>query len=319
MKKNKSLILTSLLLGLFGAQLANPQLVTPQSNQIVYAATNSEAESNAEKAVKTLEDNQNRDNLAKAKEKVAALSTSTSKEKLEKRIAAVEQAIIIKEAKAAVKRLEDNQNRDNLASAQAASDQVKDAGTKANLTNRINKVSQAITIKEAQAAVKHLEDNQTRDNVSPAQDATNKVSDPGTKANLENRINAVQNAINIREAEAQAQANAEKAVKNLEDNQTRENQASAQAAVDSVTDANKKAAWQHRINLVDAAISSKEAQAAAAAQAAQAAQAARDAQAASQSQVQSSGGYTRDYRGRWHRANGQYASKAEIAAAGLPW
>ncbi|OTN89760.1 hypothetical protein A5819_002258 [Enterococcus sp. 7E2_DIV0204] len=30
-------------------------------------------------------------------------------------------------------------------------------------------------------------------------------------------------------------------------------------------------------------------------------------------------GYTKDYRGRWHRPNGQYASKTEIAAAGLSW
>ncbi len=33
----------------------------------------------------------------------------------------------------------------------------------------------------------------------------------------------------------------------------------------------------------------------------------------------SSSGYHRDYRGRWHRPNGQYASKVEIAQAGLAW
>ncbi|MCR8968290.1 DNA/RNA non-specific endonuclease [Streptococcus zalophi] len=40
---------------------------------------------------------------------------------------------------------------------------------------------------------------------------------------------------------------------------------------------------------------------------------------AEQAQAASQGGYFRDNRGRWHRPNGQYASKAEIAAAGLPW
>ncbi|MBM7635449.1 hypothetical protein [Streptococcus saliviloxodontae] len=366
MKKSKSLILTSLLLGAFGVQLSHPQLVTPLPNSIVYATTNNESENTAEIAVKTLEDSQTRNNLAKAKETVATLDSSSNKEKLEDRITAVEQAITIKEAKEAVKRLEDKQNRNNLTSAQTASDQVKDAGTYLDLTNRINKVSQAITIKEAQTAVKYLEDHQTRDNIAPAQEATNRVSDSGTVANLENRINAVQNAINIREAqtavkrledhqtrdniapaqeatnrvsdsgtianlenrinavqnaisireaEAQAEANAEIAVKHLEDNQNRENQANAQAVVNSVNDANKKAAWQHRINLVDAAISTKEEQVAQAA----AAQAAQEAQAASRAQVRSSSGYSRDYRGRWHRSNGQYASKAEIAAAGLPW
>lgn len=33
----------------------------------------------------------------------------------------------------------------------------------------------------------------------------------------------------------------------------------------------------------------------------------------------SSQGYKRDARGRWHRPNGQYASKVEIAKAGLAW
>lgn len=40
---------------------------------------------------------------------------------------------------------------------------------------------------------------------------------------------------------------------------------------------------------------------------------------APQEEPQAGGGYFRDARGRWHRSNGQYASKAEIAAAGLPW
>lgn len=31
------------------------------------------------------------------------------------------------------------------------------------------------------------------------------------------------------------------------------------------------------------------------------------------------GGYTRDAKGRWHRPNGQFASKAEITDAGLSW
>lgn len=33
----------------------------------------------------------------------------------------------------------------------------------------------------------------------------------------------------------------------------------------------------------------------------------------------STGGYSRDANGRWHRPNGQFASKKEIAAAGLVW
>lgn len=39
---------------------------------------------------------------------------------------------------------------------------------------------------------------------------------------------------------------------------------------------------------------------------------------ASQTPISTSG-YTKDARGRWHRPNGQFASKAEIAQAGLTW
>ncbi|MBF8970586.1 DNA/RNA non-specific endonuclease [Streptococcus sp. NLN76] len=60
-------------------------------------------------------------------------------------------------------------------------------------------------------------------------------------------------------------------------------------------------------------------QAEAQAQAQAAAQAQAEAAAQTAPEVTAGGGYTRDARGRWHRPNGQYASKAEIAAAGLPW
>ena len=49
------------------------------------------------------------------------------------------------------------------------------------------------------------------------------------------------------------------------------------------------------------------------------AQAVAQAEEARQAQEQAASGYSRDARGRWHRPNGQYASKTEIAAAGLPW
>lgn len=84
--------------------------------------------------------------------------------------------------------------------------------------------------------------------------------------------------------------------------------------VNAVADSTKKEAFNNRINAVVSAIDAKEAEAARQAQE-QAAAAAQQAQ----QQEQAAGGYKRDYRGRWHRPNGQYASKAEIAAAGLPW
>ena len=102
----------------------------------------------------------------------------------------------------------------------------------------------------------------------------------------------------------------EQAVKQLEDNQVAENIAPAQAAVEQITDPNKKGALQHRINLVQNAIHQR---------AEQARQEAERQAASQQQETVAASGYFRDKRGRWHRPNGQYASKKEIAEAGLPW
>lgn len=76
----------------------------------------------------------------------------------------------------------------------------------------------------------------------------------------------------------------EKAVKNAENNQTRENVASAQTLVDKVKDATKKAEFQKRLDLVSHALNVKDAEAQAAAQAQ--AQAEAEAQAAAQAQAE---------------------------------
>lgn len=250
MKKKMKLAILLMATALIGVSQDQGFLTTSvENNHVVLADTTtskSQTVKKAEKAVKKLEDNQTRTNLTTAKNKVDKLSDSSKKEELNHRIDLVEQAIIIKEAQTAVKTLEDDQTRDNLQTAKDKVALVSDEGTKANLDNRINLVEQAIIIKEAETAVKNLEDNQTRDNLQPAKDKVALVSDEGTKASLNNRINLVEQAIVARETP----------------------QVPTQP---------------------------------------------------SQSQPEYANGYKRDYRGRWHRPNGQYASKAEIAAAGLPW
>lgn len=109
---------------------------------------------------------------------------------------------------------------------------------------------------QAEATVQQLENNQVAENISPAQAAVERVADPTTKADLTDRIGRVQNAINIRDQQA--------------------------------------------------------------AEAEQARQAA-ESQIVEQQESVAAGGYFKDYRGRWHRPNGQYASKKEIANAGLAW
>ena len=129
-----------------------------------------------------------------------------------------------------------------------------------------------------------------------------------------------------KEAEAkQLAAQAESAVQALENNQVTENIAPAQAAIANVADQGTKDRLTHRVGLVQNAITvraqqaEQARQAAAAEQARQAAAAQQTQQQQAQNQTVSGGGYYRDARGRWHRPNGQFASKKEIASIGLAW
>lgn|SRR5699024_444731 len=102
----------------------------------------------AKTAVKNLEDNHNRDNLQAARNQVNLVSDEETKADLNNRTNLVEQAILITEADDAVKYLEDNQSRDNIANATDKTNLVNDKGTKASLQNRITLVENAISTKE---------------------------------------------------------------------------------------------------------------------------------------------------------------------------
>lgn len=132
-----------------------------------------------------------------------------------------------------------------------------------------------------------------------------------------------------KEAEAkQLAAQAEAAVQALENNQVTENIAPAQAAIANIADQGTKDRLTNRVGLVQNAINVRAQQAAEAERARQAAAAEQARQAAATQQAQqqqvqnqtvSGGGYYRDASGRWHRPNGQFASKKEIANIGLAW
>lgn len=147
---------------------------------------------------------------------------------------------------------------------------------------------EAEMVKVAEEAVKKLEKNQVNENVKPAEDAVKALKAGDTKDKLQKRIDLVKlNMAHVAE-QARLLADAERLVKQLEDNQVNDNVQPAQDAVDKVGNADNKTALQHRIDLVKQAIASRDAQAAqAAAQAAQAQQAQQSAQAG----VTASGGY----------------------------
>lgn len=104
---------------------------------------------------------------------------------------------------------------------------------------------------------------------------------------------------------------ANQAVQQLENNQVAENISPAQATVERVADENIKSKLVYRIGLVQNAINIRAQQAAE--------RQATENQIVEQQESVAAGGYFKDYRGRWHRPNGQYASKKEIANAGLAW
>lgn len=129
-------------------------------------------------------------------------------------------------------------------------------------------------VKEAEKAVVRLEKNQIKENLEPAQKAVDVLKKGETKDKLQKRIDLVKLNMAHKAEQARLLAEAERLVKHLEDNQVNENVQPAQDEVDKVRDVDKKAALQHRIELVKQAIAAREAEAAAqaAAQAAQAQQ-----------------------------------------------
>ncbi|WP_164683513.1 hypothetical protein [Streptococcus hyointestinalis] len=94
---------------------------------------------------------------------------------------------------------------------------------------------------EAETATKNLEDNQTNNNVTPAQTAVDKITDQQLKASFQNRINAVKNAISQREeqariaAEQEAQRQAEQAVAQQAEAQRQAEAAAQQQAQQGAT------------------------------------------------------------------------------------
>ncbi|MGT2802723.1 hypothetical protein [Streptococcus henryi] len=174
----------------------------------------------------------------------------------------------IRQAKKIVKNLEKEPSEEKLLNAKKIVKKVKHKETKSSLKKRISKVEQTLIIDKADKAVKNLENNQIRENISDAQQITDRVKNDDKKADLNRRIQAVSNAITTRENDAEV------AVKNLENDQNRNNISEAQTKTGYVSDSEKNADLNRRITAVISAIESREAQEQAAAQ--QAAQAAQD-------------------------------------------
>lgn len=130
---------------------------------------------------------------------------------------------------------------------------VKDKAKKKALEERLAVVEQLI---KTEGLVAKAEKDKTKEAVAAAQAEVDKVTDETKKTAFQKRLDVISAEIAAKEQLEKAEA----AVKNAEDNQTRENVSTAQAEVDKVADATKKAELQKRLDLVSNAIAIKEAQ-----------------------------------------------------------
>lgn len=168
----------------------------------------------------------------------------------------------LEEATQAVEAAEKSLKQDDADKATEKVAVVKDEDKKKALEERLAVVEQLIT---TESLVAKAEKDKSKETVASAKAEVDKVTDEAKKSAFQKRLDVIIAEIAVKEQLAKA----ETAVKNAEDNQSRENVATAQAEVDKVTDTTKKADLQKRLDLVSNAIAAKEAeaQAAAAAQA----------------------------------------------------
>lgn len=145
----------------------------------------------------------------------------------------------VKAAEEAVKKLESDRSDENLTAAQTLVDQLAAGEKKKDLQDRIEAVKLDIanqaSIAEAEAAVKFLEDNQADENLTKAQEATDKVINPDAKAQFQARIDAVKRAMAAKTAATAAAAAAESDTASANVSESGSSSSSSQASGSSQT------------------------------------------------------------------------------------
>ncbi|WP_373756620.1 hypothetical protein [Streptococcus ferus] len=145
----------------------------------------------------------------------------------------------VKVAEEAVKKLESDRSDENLTAAQTLVDQLAAGEKKKALQDRIEAVKLDIanqaSIAEAEAAVKFLEDNQADENLTKAQEATDKVINADAKAQFQARIDAVKRAMAAKIAATAAAAAAESDTASANVSESGSSSSSSQASGSSQT------------------------------------------------------------------------------------
>lgn len=145
----------------------------------------------------------------------------------------------VKAAEEAVKKLESDRSDENLTAAQTLVDQLAAGEKKKALQDRIEAVKLDIanqaSIAEAEAAVKFLEDNQADENLTKAQEATDKVINADAKAQFQARIDAVKRAMAAKIAATAAAVAAESDTASANVSESGSSSSSSQASGSSQT------------------------------------------------------------------------------------
>ncbi|WMB28710.1 excalibur calcium-binding domain-containing protein [Streptococcus didelphis] len=169
--------------------------------------------SKAESAIKDLEKNPSREGINDVRLLINRVKNDPKKQMLQDRLALIEQKVAVNEAETATKLLESNQTKENLDMAKQKIDRITDSNKKEPYLLRLNRVSEAIKVKEEQEAIlanpenvlKKLENNQTRENGLEAQNVINTITDTSQRSSYQKRIDSVISAIESREAQIAAQ------------------------------------------------------------------------------------------------------------------
>ncbi|MFC0905538.1 OmpL47-type beta-barrel domain-containing protein [Clostridium sp. MT-14] len=218
---------------------------------------------NATQAVENAESTKSQGDVDTARDLVDALPESPEKQALEDRLDTVQDEIDqakqdeqnLKDASDAVDHAEDTENQDDLDHAKDLVDNLPDGPGKDNLEDRIDDIQDEIDqnsqeaqdLADATAAVEKAESTQLQEDVYSARVLVNKLPYSQDRTDLNRRLDAVQNIINLYK-------NAEQRVQAAEKLKTESAVSSARSVVSKLPDGDRKDSLNARLDVVEAEI-----------------------------------------------------------------
>lgn len=215
-RRNISMIIAAVGLLVGYAYLQTPTSTLRQEAQQITKTSTSSSQSNTTSSKKKEEKSKEDKKKADEEKKKEESKKAEEEKKKEEARKAEETKKLLENAETSVKNLEANQVPENIAGAEESVSKISDPTKKGELQHRIDLVKNAISQREEEArkqgqaeqSVQALENNQVPENIAPAQEAVNQISDENKKQELQHRIGLVQNAINVRAEETRRQQEA---------------------------------------------------------------------------------------------------------------